>query len=108
MPVRKGTGGRIKEHDGGYHDEILSKDEMRVSGPRASYDYTMSERARSVARSETPKRTGTKIVPKVAERRESNFALKLAGAGVAILLVFLFLFLFTPLGGYLKGVLGIP
>jgi len=106
MPVRRKAGGRIKEHDGGYQDEIASRDEMRVSAPRASYDYTASERAHSVSRSETAERTGTKIMPKVAERRESNFGLKLAAGGVVILLVLFFLFMFTPLGDYVRPFFG--
>jgi hypothetical protein len=108
MPVKKGTGGRIKEHDGGYHDEIPTEDEMRMSRARPSYDYTPSERAESIERTATTQRAGTKLRPKVTEKRESNFGMKLGAAGVAILLIMLLLFLFTPLGEYVKSLLHLP
>lgn len=105
-PVDRSRGGRIKDADGKYLDDPLPLDRMKVSSPRASYDYTAAERARNIARREASRPTGRKIRPRVTERRETDFAVKLAGAGVVLMLILLVLFLFTPLGGLVRDILG--
>jgi hypothetical protein len=108
LPVKKGRGGRIREYGGGYHDGIPTRDEIRVSRARESYDYTLAERAKSIERAKTYERTGTKIMPKIAERKRSNFGIKLAVCGVALLLILFFLFLLTPLGPLIRSLIPFP